>query len=169
MKETGTVITRGSTLNNAANLAAKFLDRIVRKYQGTRLGRQELDAEILEDLEGALWRRSVIDEFRRKLHEIPELQRIVVAIDPATSSEDESNETGIIVAGLGADGDGYVLDDVSGIYAPLEWAREAISLYRARQADRVVAEVNNGGDMIENTLRMSNVSYGRVQGQVYPR
>jgi phage terminase large subunit-like protein len=88
----------------------------------------------------------------------------VVAIDPATSSEDESNETGIIVAGLGADGDGYVLDDVSGIYAPLEWAREAISLYRARQADRVIAEVNNGGDMIENTLRMvdRNVSYGRV-------
>jgi phage terminase large subunit-like protein len=164
IKEPGTVITRGSTLNNAANLAAKFLDRIVRKYQGTRLGRQELDAEILEDLEGALWRRSVIDEYRRKLHQIPELQRIVVAIDPATSSEDESNETGIIVAGLGADGDGYVLDDVSGIYAPLDWAREAISLYRARQADRVVAEVNNGGDMIENTLRMvdRNVSYGRV-------
>jgi phage terminase large subunit-like protein len=164
IKEPGTVITRGSTLNNAANLAAKFLDRIVRKYQGTRLGRQELDAEILEDLEGALWRRSVIDEYRRKLHQIPELQRIVVAIDPATSSEDESNETGIIVAGLGADGDGYVLDDVSGIYAPLDWAREAISLYRARQADRVVAEANNGGDMIENTLRMVDrkVSYGRV-------
>jgi phage terminase large subunit-like protein len=164
MKEPGTVITRGSTLNNAANLAAKFLERIVRKYQGTRLGRQELDAEILEDLEGALWRRSVIDEHRRKLHEIPELQRIVIAIDPATSSEDDSNETGIIAAGLGADGDGYVLDDVSGIFAPLEWASEAISLYRARQADRVVAEVNNGGDMVENTLRMvdRNVSYGRV-------
>jgi phage terminase large subunit-like protein len=125
MKEPGTVITRGSTLNNAANLAAKFLERIVRKYQGTRLGRQELDAEILEDLEGALWRRSVIDQNRRKLHEIPELQRIVVAIDPAMSSEDDSNETGIIAAGLGADGDGYVLDDVSGIMAPLEWSREA--------------------------------------------
>jgi phage terminase large subunit-like protein len=164
MKEPGTVITRGSTLNNRANLAAKFLDRIVRKYQGTRLGRQELDAEILEDLEGALWRRSVIDEYRVKLSDTPEFRRIVVAIDPATSSEDESNSTGILVCGLGADGDGYVLDDASGIYAPLEWAREAIPLYRARQADRVVAEVNNGGDMIENTLRMvdRNVSYGRV-------
>ena len=107
--------------NAGLDLAGKFPERIVSKYQGTRLGRQELDAEILEDLEGALRRRSVIDEFRRKLHEIPELQRIVVAIDPATSSEDESNETGIIVAGLGADGDGYVLSDVSGIYAPLEW------------------------------------------------
>jgi phage terminase large subunit-like protein len=164
MKEPGTVITRGSTLNNAANLASKFLERIVRKYQGTRLGRQELDAEILEDLEGALWRRSVIDEHRRKLHEIPELQRIVVAIDPAMSSEDDSNETGIIAAGLGADGDGYVLDDVSGIMAPLEWASEAIALYRARQADRIIAEVNNGGDMVENALRTvdRNVSYGRV-------
>jgi phage terminase large subunit-like protein len=164
IKDAGTVVTRGSTLNNAANLAAKFLDRIVRKYEGTRLGRQELYAELLEDLEGALWRHSVIDESRRKLSEIPELQRIVVAIDPAVSSEDDSNETGIIVAGLGVDGDGYVLDDVSGVMAPLEWAREAISLYRARQADRIVAEVNNGGDMIENTLRMfdRNVSYGRV-------
>jgi phage terminase large subunit-like protein len=122
--------------------------------QGTRLGRQELDAEILEDLEGALWRRSVIDEYRVKLSDTPEFRRIVVAIDPATSSEDESNETGIILAGLDEDGDGYVLDDAAGIHAPLEWAREAISLYRARQADRVVAEVNNGGDMIENTLRM---------------
>ena len=118
MKEPGTVVTRGSTLNNRANLAAKFLDRIVRKYQGTRLGRQELDAEILEDLEGALWRRSVIDEYRVKLSDTPEFRRIVVAIDPATSSEDESNETGIIVAGLGADGDDYVLDDVSGTPRP---------------------------------------------------
>jgi phage terminase large subunit-like protein len=164
IKDVGTVVTRGSTLNNAANLAAKFLERIVRKYQGTRLGRQELYAELLEDLEGALWRRSVIDDSRRKLSQIPELRRIVVAIDPATSSEDDSNETGIIAAGLGVDGDGYVLDDVSGIMAPLEWGKEAISLYRARQADRIVAEVNNGGDMIENTLRMidRNVSYGRV-------
>jgi phage terminase large subunit-like protein len=92
MKERGTVITRGSTLNNAANLAPKFLERIVARYQGTRLSRQELDAEILEDMEGALWRRSVIDEHCRKLGEIPPLQCVVVAIDPAMSSEDESNE-----------------------------------------------------------------------------
>jgi phage terminase large subunit-like protein len=88
----------------------------------------------------------------------------VVAIDPAMSSEDNANETGIIAAGLGIDGDGYVLDDISGIMAPLEWGKEAISLYRARQVDRIVAEVNNGGDMIENTLRMidRNVSYRKV-------
>ena len=88
------------TLNNAANLAAKFLERIVARYQGTRLGRQELDAEILEDLEGALWRRSVIDEYRVKLVDCPEFRRIVVAIDPATSSEDESNETGMSAADI---------------------------------------------------------------------
>jgi phage terminase large subunit-like protein len=99
MKEPGTMITRGSTLNNRANLAAKFLDRIVRKYQGKRLGRQELDAEILEDLEGALWRRSVI-EYRVKLSDTPDFRRIVVAIDPVTLSEDESNETSIMLLAL---------------------------------------------------------------------
>jgi phage terminase large subunit-like protein len=159
-----TVITRGSTFDNAANLAAKFLGRIKRKYEGTRLGRQELEAEVLDDLEGALWKRSVIDQYRVALRDIPPLARVVVAIDPNASSEENSNECGIVCAGLGEDGHGYVLDDVSGVYSPSEWAAEAISLYYARRADRIVAEINNGGEMVENTIRSVdlNVSYSSV-------
>jgi phage terminase large subunit-like protein len=159
-----TVITRGSTFDNAANLAAKFLGRIKRKYEGTRLGRQELEAEVLDDLEGALWKRSVIDQYRVKLADIPPLARVVVAIDPNASSEENSNECGIVCVGLGEDGHGYVLDDVSAVYSPSEWAAEAISLYYARRADRIVAEINNGGEMVENTIRSVdlNVSYSSV-------
>lgn len=159
-----TVITRGSTLDNRANLAPRFLAAILRKYEGTRLGRQEINAEVLDDIEGALWKRSVIDALRIKLPELPELQRIVVAIDPATSSNDDSNETGLVVAGLAENGHAYVLDDCSGIYAPNDWASEAISLYHARRADRIIGERNNGGEMIENTIRMldPNVSYKSV-------
>lgn len=158
LRDKGTVITRGSTYDNVANLAGKFLERIKAKFEGTRLGRQELDAEVLEDLEGALWKRSNIDANRIQLHELPPLKRIVVAIDPAISSNENSNETGIIAAGLDERGHGYVLDDISGVYTPDEWAREAISLYRARRADRIVAEKNQGGEMVENTLR--SVEFG---------
>jgi predicted phage terminase large subunit-like protein len=159
-----TVVTRGSTFDNAGNLSQKFLTAVRRKYEGTRLGRQELNAEILEDIEGALWRRSRIDELRVKLAEIPPLQRIVVAIDPNASSEDDSNECGIICAGLGVDNHAYVLDDASGVMAPNDWAREAIRLYHERRADRVVAETNNGGEMVESVLRMVDlsVSYASV-------
>jgi phage terminase large subunit-like protein len=164
IKDPRTRITTGSTFDNKANLASKFIKGIERKYSGTRLGRQELEAEILEDLEGALWRRSIIDECRIQLRDLPPLQRIVVAIDPAVSSEEHSNETGIVAVGLGEDGHGYVLDDVSGIYAPLDWAREAISLYNARRADRIIAEVNQGGELVEETLRTidRSISYRAV-------
>lgn len=164
IKDSGTVVTKGSTFDNMANLAGKFLQQIERKYAGTRLGRQELEAEILEDLEGALWRRSIIDECRIQLSDLPPLQRIVVAIDPAVSSEEHSNETGIVAVGLGEDGHGYVLDDISGIYAPLDWAREAISLYHARRADRIIAEINQGGELVEETLRTvdRSISYRGV-------
>jgi phage terminase large subunit-like protein len=155
-------LTRGSTYENARNLAPAFLDQIVRRYEGTRLGRQELEAELLEDVPGALWTRAVIE--RCRVPAAPTLRRIVVAIDPATSTGEGADETGIVVAGLGLDGQGYVLDDLSGRYAPHEWARRAIAAYHARQADRVVAEVNNGGDMVEATLRMVDpaVSYRAV-------
>lgn len=164
MKDPGTVVTRGSTYHNVANLAGKFLERIKRKYEGTRLGRQELDAEVLEDFEGALWKRSTIEALRVRLDEIPPLVRCVVAIDPAVSSEDNSNETGIICVGLGSDGHAYVLDDVSGVYSPNDWANEAICLYRERRADRIIGEKNQGGDLIENTLRQidRSVSYRSV-------
>jgi phage terminase large subunit-like protein len=160
-----TAVTRGSTYDNSENLADAFLGQIVRKYEGSRLGRQELLAEVLDDVPGALWTRQVIEDSRWPASRtVPELRRIVVAIDPAASSGEEADETGIIVAGRDGDGRGFVLDDRSGRYAPTEWAHIAISLYRRYDADRVVAEVNNGGDMVEATLRMvdSSVSYTPV-------
>lgn len=160
----GTVITTGSTYENVANLAPKFLARMLTKYEGTRLGRQELRAEVLEDVQGALWSRANIEQSRIRPAALPSLVRVVVAIDPAMTSGDDADETGIVAAGLGADGHGYVLEDVSGIYAPVEWATEAIRIYVAKHADRVVAEINNGGEMVEATLRMvePSVSYRAV-------
>jgi phage terminase large subunit-like protein len=146
------VVTRGSTYENRANLAPAFLGQIVRKYEGTRLGRQELEAELLEDVPGALWSRGLIEAARART--APALIRVVVAIDPATSSTDEADETGIIVAGKDGVGRGWVLADVSGRYQPTEWAKTAICAYRAHSADRIVAEVNNGGDMVAATVRM---------------
>jgi phage terminase large subunit-like protein len=140
-----------------------LLVQIIKKYEGTRLGRQELNAELLDDVPGALWNRALIEETRWPVHKpVPDLIRIAVAIDPAASSGEEADETGIIVAGKDADGHGYVLADQSGRYdGPTEWARAAIRLYRQYKADRIVAEVNNGGDMVEATIRMvdPNVSY----------
>jgi phage terminase large subunit-like protein len=153
MADPGTVVTSGSTFENQGNLSRKFLATVKRKYEGTRLGRQELHAELLEDIEGALWKRAVIDALRVKERDLPPLKRVVVAIDPNASSTEDSNECGIICAGLGDDDHGYILDDVSGVKAPDHWARAAISLLHARRGDRIVAEINNGGDMVENTLR----------------
>ncbi len=104
------------------------------------------------------------DDLRVELRDLPPLKRIVVAIDPNASTEEDSNECGIICAGLGINDQGYVLDDISGVLAPHDWAVKAITLGRERQADRIIAETNNGGDMVENTLRMvdPNVSYRSV-------
>jgi predicted phage terminase large subunit-like protein len=156
------VVTRGTTYENRPNLAPGFFQSIVSRYEGTRLGRQELNAEILTDVPGALWKLDVIELARRE--RAPELQRIVVAIDPAISSHEGSDETGIIVAGKDASGNGYVLEDLSGRYQPADWAKTAISAYHAHRADRIVAEVNNGGEMVENTLRTidPNVPYSAV-------
>jgi phage terminase large subunit-like protein len=143
--------TRVKTSANWANLAESFRVSIAAKYAGTRLGRQELDAEILEDLEGALWTHSGIDVDRVQV--APAMLRVVVAVDPATTSKSTSNETGIVVVGLGVDGHGYVLADHSGRYTPDRWAKEVVKAYDLYQADRVVAEVNNGGDMVEVLLR----------------
>jgi predicted phage terminase large subunit-like protein len=149
-------VTRGTTYENWKYLAPAFLDQIVRRYEGTRLGRQELDAEILEDVPGALWNRAEIEVARVSV--LPELTRVVVAIDPAAGSGEHADETGIILAGKDADGFGYVLADLSGHYTPPEWARAAIAAYRTHGADRIVAEVNNGGDMVEATLRVVDAS-----------
>jgi phage terminase large subunit-like protein len=156
-------VTRGRTADNRPNLAPAFLEQIVRRYEGTRLGRQELDAEILDDVPGALWQRGIIEAAR--VGAVPDLGRVVVAIDPAVASGAEADETGIVVAGRDANGHGYVLADVSGRYQPAEWARAAIAAYRSHRADRIVGEVNNGGEMIEATLRMVDpaVPFGAVR------
>jgi phage terminase large subunit-like protein len=148
------VITRSTTSANAANLAPLFLSQIVGRYAGTRLGRQELDGELIDDIAGALWSRALIDETRITPAELPDLRRIVVAVDPPATSGEDADEAGIIAAGIDESGQGYVLDDASGIKSPTEWAREAVALFRARRADRIVAERNNGGEMVENTIRM---------------
>ena len=157
------VVTRGSTYENRTNLAPAFLQQIIRKYEGTRLGRQELEAEILDDMPGALWTRGVIEASRAST--APTLIRVVVAIDPAATSSEDADETGIIVAGRDGQGQGWVLADASGRYPPAEWAKTAIAAYRAHRADRVVAEVNNGGEMVEATLRVidPNVSFSAVR------
>jgi phage terminase large subunit-like protein len=129
------VVTHGTTYDNAENLAPGFLEQIVRRYEGTRLGRQELDAEILEDVPGALWGHGMIDAAR--VTRVPLLTRIVVAIDPAAGSGEHSDETGIIVVGKDAGGHGYVLADLSGRYTPTEWPRAAIAAYRTHGADRI--------------------------------
>lgn len=164
IKDPGTFITRGSTLENTTNLAPTFVSTIKRKYEGTRLGRQEIYAEILDDVPGAMWNSVRIEELRIQSNQLPPLRRIVVAIDPAVTSGEDADETGIICAGLGHDGHGYILDDASGIMQPNEWATVAVRLYNTRSADRIIGETNNGGDMIENTIRIvaPNVSYKGV-------
>lgn len=146
------VVTRSSSYANRDNLAPSFFQSIVGKYAGTRLGRQELEAELLTDVPGALWHLARIEELRVRTAPQP-LQRVVVAIDPAVTFGPDSDETGIIVAAIASDGHAFVLDDLSGRFPPEEWARRAIAAYRNFSADRIVGEVNNGGDLIEATLR----------------
>lgn len=145
----GTVVTRGGTFENAAFLPRAFKDQIRQRYAGTRIGRQELDAEILEDVPGALWSRAMIEASR--VRHAPPLSRVVVAIDPPAS---RSGTCGIVVAGIAEDGRGYVLEDASKESAsPLDWGRAAVAAYHAHEADRIVAEVNQGGDMVETVIR----------------
>ncbi len=145
------VITRGKTEDNASNLAPAFLEKIKKKYEGTRLGRQELSGEILGDLPGALWRQDSIDVYR--LSERPQLTRIVVSIDPAITNTEDSDYHGVVVAGLTQEGRGCIIEDGSLKGSPLDWARRAIALYDKHQADGIVVEVNQGGDMVAQTLR----------------
>ena len=159
LKDENCVVIRGSTYENRDNLADAFFRQIVKVYEGTTLGRQELHGEILTDIPGALWKRHLIARA-----EDPEMQRIVVAIDPAVTNTEDSDETGIIVAGKGYD-QFYVLEDLSGRYTPEGWARQAVTAYHRWEADRIVGEVNNGGDMIESVLRQVDraVSYKSVR------
>jgi predicted phage terminase large subunit-like protein len=153
LKRKGTMVTRGSTFDNTANLAPGALLQLREKYEGTRLGRQELYAEVLEDIEGALWSWGLIEENRTTKDRMPPLTRIVVAIDPAVTSSATSDETGIIVAGRTEDGHFYVLDDRSLYGSPDAWAQAAVKAFSDHNADRLIAEVNNGGDLVERVIR----------------
>lgn len=184
-----TVVTRGSTYDNRANLAKQFFTQVVKKYEGTRLGKQELDAEILEDMPGALWKRADIDKVRIRNTGLPmpailkaeepipgsrvevqdldmlkriayaimklvpeDLTRVVVAVDPNASNDEGSDEIGIVVAGQGVSGQGYVLADLSMKGSPNEWATTAIIAHDMFSADRIVGEANQGGNMVEYTV-----------------
>ena len=159
-----TVLTRGSTTENRSNLAPSFISTVIARYEGTRLGRQELDAEILDDVPGALWTRAMFDDHRVK--DMPDLQRVVVAIDPSgTGGEGDTGDSiGIVAAGRGYDGRGYVLADRSCKLSPAGWGRRAVDAYHEFKADRIVAERNFGGAMVQHVIRTAdrNVSYKEV-------
>ena len=150
-KEGSVSVTTGSTMENRSNLAANFLAHIQERYAGTRLGRQELDAELLGDLPGALWSMAGIDAYR--LRDAPVMGRVVVSVDPAVTNTQNSDEHGIIVAGMAEDQRGILLEDASINGSPMDWAKRAVSLYRSWDADGIVIEVNQGGDMVAQTLR----------------
>ncbi len=152
MVDSDDVITRKGTMyENIDNLALSAVSKLIKKYQHTRLGRQELLAEILDDTPGALWTRKLLEKCYTA--KIPQMRRVIVAVDPAISSGEESNETGIIVVGLGEDGYGYILDDVSVQGTPDEWARKAVFAFDQWKANLIVAEDNQGGEMVEYTLK----------------
>ena len=162
LKDKNTIITRGSTYDNISNLADAFIQTVIAKYENTRLGRQELYAEMLDDNPNALWNRAMIDSLRVK--EVPELIRIVIGVDPATTSGEDSDETGIIVAGIDRQKKGYVLEDATFKGSPNEWAQKVVRLYHKWRADRVIGETNQGGDMIETIIKSidRSVSYRGV-------
>ncbi len=163
MAAASTVTTRSRTFDNAANLSAATIEHLKATYGGTSLGRQELDAELLDEVDGALWTRAMLEDCRVAVAPEP-LRRIVVAIDPAGGNSSKSDETGIIAAGIASDGHTYILRDASGRYTPDGWARRAVALFDELSADRIVAEANFGGAMVEGTIRAvrQNVPVRRV-------
>ena len=158
-------ITKGSTFDNEENLAESSLKMLKERYEGTSLGKQELHAEIIEDVEGALWSRKIIEKNRKPSVDRNSLTHIVIAIDPAVTANKNSDETGIIVVGKNSANQYFVLDDLSCKVSTERWSKIAIDAYYNWSADRIVAEVNNGGDMVENILRNIdlNVSYRSVR------
>lgn len=150
-----TVITRGSSYENRSHLSDIYYRTVIAPYEGTRLGRQEINAEILEDVPGALWTRRLIDATRIKEAEIrwDAIARIIIAIDPAVTSREDSDETGIIMLCLTRSAHVLVLEDLSCRETPLGWAKVAVAGYRTRRCDRIVCEVNNGGDLVAANIR----------------
>jgi phage terminase large subunit-like protein len=156
MADPKTLVVRGSTFDNEANLAPTFLEAVKRQYEGTRLGKQELYAEVLEEAEGALWNTDTLDACQVDRKDVPDLNRIVVSIDPAVTANKESDMTGMVVAGVDVNGIVYVLGDYTEKLSPQGWASKAIGLYHQFEADRVVAEKNQGGDMVKRTLEVED-------------
>lgn len=151
-----THVTNGSMYDNKDNLAKRFIRDIERRYAGTRLGRQEISGEIIDDIDGALWKRKWIEDNRVQRGEYPELKRIVVGVDPPGSSDktsEEPAECGIVVVGLGTDNHGYVLADYSLVGTPNEWATKALEAYSFFEADHIIGEVNFGGEMVETIIK----------------
>ena len=162
----GTAITGGPTYENAKNLAKTFLTKVLKKYEGTRLGEQELLGKLLLDIPGALWSATLIEQFRILIRESDpnpplsdlDLWQVVVGVDPMTKDPnteddlDNPSETGIVVVGLGGNNEGYVIDDLSQPGTPNEWATTAVRAYRHYRADHIVAEANNGGMMVKQTI-----------------
>ncbi len=154
VKDPLTIDIKFSTAQNAENLSPIFLKRIMDKYAGTRLGRQELEGEILDDNPEGLWKRATIEGLR--VRQSPQLIRVVIGVDPAVTSGKTSDDTGIIAAGIGVDGHGYILGDNTIHGTPHDWALETVKAFRKFQADRVIGEVNNGGDLVEVNIRTVN-------------
>ena len=155
-KQSGVVVTRGRTSDNTRHLPQRFVEDIYREFHGTLIGRQELDGELIEDIVGALWSRSLLERCRES-DPAQEHRRVVVAVDPPASAEGDA--CGIVVAALGTDGVGRVLADASVEKAtPERWVRAVAATARAWGADRVIAEANQGGAMVEAVLRAAEVT-----------
>ena len=161
-----TVITRGTTYDNRDNLSERFINQIINQYEGTRIGRQEIMGELVEDVEGALWTMPMIDDQRVKSS--PQLDRVIVAVDPAVTSNASSDETGIVVGGIGIDGRGYVLADRSCRLSPDGWAKRVAETYHEFEADRVIVEANQGGETlsfvlgtVDNTVPVKRITASR--------
>lgn len=151
------ILSAGSTHDNAANLAPTFLSNIIGRYEGTRLGRQEIYAEVLEDVEGALWNGRMIEETRvRRIPEDVHLVRVSMGIDPATTHGEDADQTGIVVAGKGSNGHYYVLAAEGLRVSPHSWGRRALALSSEYEVDCIVPETNQGGEMVTQVLRQSS-------------
>lgn len=166
MSSKTTKTTTSTTYDNIANLAPMFIEEIAEMYEGTRLGRQELHAEILDDIPGALWNHALLDDLRidrgvsHPDFKFPDMQRIVVSVDPAGSVTETSAETGIVVAGMAdcsclgtPEQHGFVLADRTIKGSPKAWGTRAVVAYYEFEADCIVAEINNGGDLVEANIR----------------
>lgn len=157
VRQTGEVRLVKASMYDNLSLPQRFFEKMNRKYGGTRLGRQEIGGELLDDIEGALWTRRMVEAARWTGH-VPDMAVVVVAVDPAATSSDEADDTGIIVVGLGVDGYAYVLDDRTCHLDPDGWGQRAVRAYHKWNADVIVGEVNNGGEMVEFVVQTADAS-----------